>query len=348
VDAAVKSDRYRARELQEKLSRAGALPELARLRRDLVKSFDERAASCLSGGLIRFAFLIEPVNEDVTSTKYAARWSSRLSAQDPRRADFNTCVAVLQVCCREIRAGLQHEELRKIIAMLPAWGMSPHETPIDYEDKTGNSIHRPDNVVVLRASEYVRLLDMRRLLLSKETNPSKKVFDAIMDKVRVKSYLTDRALTGDFKTNREKRWEAHPGSPQFAVRRDCLMVELTLLDQLVGFRGFPDALIKVLVAQGVLSKHPPLSRCPVTLDPMDFDLLAESVANPKHGKSSYQVGHLNPLKAGDSPEFRHAAANISWISEDGNRIQGHLPLQATRDLIRRIAANYESAEIKKP
>jgi len=164
----------------------------------------------------------------------------------------------------------------------------------------------------------------------------------------VKSYLTDRALTGDFKTNREKRWESHPKSPQFAVRRDCLMVELTLLDQLVGFRGFPDALIEVLVAQGVLPKRPPLSRCPVTLDPMDFDLLAESVENPKHGKSAYQVGHLNPLKAGDSPEFRHAATNISWISEDGNRIQGHLPLQATRDLIRRIAANYESAEIKKP
>jgi hypothetical protein len=93
VDASVKADRYRARELQEKLSRAGILPELARLRRDLVKSFDESVASCLSGGLIRFAFLIEPVNEDVTSTKYAARWSSRLSVQDPRRADFNTCVA---------------------------------------------------------------------------------------------------------------------------------------------------------------------------------------------------------------------------------------------------------------
>jgi hypothetical protein len=226
--------------------------------------------------------------------------------------------------------------------------MSPHETPVDYAAKTGTAIHRPDNVVVLRETEYVRLLDMRRWLLGKDTNPASNIFDGIMDKVRVKSYLTDRALTGDFKTNREKRWEAHPESPQFSVRWDCLMVELTLLDQLAGFQDFPKELVELLVAQKALSRRPDLSRCPVTLDPMDFTLLAESVENPRHGKSAYQVGHLNPLKAGDSPEFRHAAANISWISEDGNRIQGHLPLQATKDLIRRIVSNYERAEIKKP
>ena len=79
---------------------------------------------------------------------------------------------------------------------------------------------------------------------------------------------------------------------------------------------------------------------------MDFLKLAESVKSPEHGKSPYQVGHLNPLKAGSSPKFRHAAANISWISDDGNRIQGHLSLDATKALIKRIAANYERLEIK--
>jgi len=237
-----------------------------------------------------------------------------------------------------------------IVQLLPKWGISPHETPVDYQGKAGTPIHRADNVTLIADADYLRLLGMRHLLLSKETNPDHHLFDAILGKIHVKSYLTDRALTGDYKTNREKRWEAHPESPQFATRQDCLMVELRLLDQLVGFRGFPPRLSELLLSRGVVRVMPALSRCPVTLDAMDFTVLAESVQNPQHGKSAYQVGHLNPLKAGDSPEFRHTAANISWISEDGNRIQGHLPLQATRDLIRRIVANYESTEtgIKRP
>ena len=170
---------------------------------------------------------------------------------------------------------------------------------------------------------------------------------SIVDKIHVKSYLTDRAQTGAYQTNREKRWEAHPLSPQFALRQDCLMVELALLEQLVGFVGFPKGMLDKILTEKIMEAPPSPSRCPVTLDLMDFTKLSASVTNPKHGKSPYQVGHLNPLKAGDSPKYRHAAANISWISDDGNRIQGHLALQATKDLIKRIAGNYEEFEIKR-
>jgi hypothetical protein len=78
------------------------------------------------------------------------------------------------------------------------------------------------------------------------------------------------------------------------------------------------------------------------LDQLDFELLAQEAADPTHGKASYQVGHMNPLKAGESAEFRHHRANISWITADGNRIQGHLTLKETRKLLLRISANYDA------
>ena len=85
-----------------------------------------------------------------------------------------------------------------------------------------------------------------------------------------------------------------------------------------------------------------VARCPVTLDPLDFEILTQEVIDPTHGKASYQVGHLNPLKAGQEDEFRHLPANITWITEDGNRIQGHLTLKETRGLLFRISKNSEA------
>ncbi|MBI4327229.1 MAG: hypothetical protein HY674_18490, partial [Chloroflexi bacterium] len=223
-----------------------------------------------------------------------------------------------------------------------AWGLSPHEFPLDYDSKDIVPIHCVKNLRLLREPDYLRLLKIRQSLLDSKLNPDFQLFAHILDKVRVQSYLTDRALTGDFKTNREKRWEAHPGSPQFAFRRDCLAVELELIDQLVRFTSFPSGTIRYLQSVGLLTDVSKVARCPVTLDPLDFELLAQEVTDPTHGKSAYQVGHLNPLKAGDSEEFRHHRANISWITEDGNRIQGHLTLKETRELLLRISRNYEA------
>jgi hypothetical protein len=120
-----------------------------------------------------------------------------------------------------------------------------------------------------------------------------------------------------------------------------LHVELALIDQLIRFKSFPEGVIKYLANEGLLLNESRVARCPVTLDPLDFELLAHEVSQPTHGRSAFQVGHLNPLKAGSSDEFRHQPANISWLSEDGNRIQGHLTLKQTRQLLLRISQNYE-------
>ena len=83
--------------------------------------------------------------------------------------------------------------------------------------------------------------------------------------------------------------------------------------------------------------------CPVTLNALSYAEFREALTNPDWGRSDFQVGHLNPLKAGIGVAGTgHCADNIAWISSDGNRIQGHLSLDETRQLIVQIAQNYRN------
>jgi hypothetical protein len=158
----------------------------------------------------------------------------------------------------------------------------------------------------------------------------------------VKTYLTDRVLTGAYKTNREKRWETHPRSVHFAERRTSLAIEYALVTEICSFKGFPMEFLLQLQENKILPKNLPTALCPITGDALSYEAFRNGLLNPAHGRSDFQVGHLNPLKLGAAGEkgSGHTAENISWISADGNRIQGSLSLDDVRILIQRIAENY--------
>jgi hypothetical protein len=342
LDRSVKADRFTDRKLYDDTAslREGLL--VRKLSQELGKILPLAQVEVLHRRLVRAAFLIELVKSDVTSTKCDVRWTNRLDESDPRKASFDECFAIHESLCQQLLDLLATPDFQQEIKLFVPFGLSPHEIPVDYQSKTAVPIHNRRNVRVLRDPQYLRLLKIRQSLLDPNLNPDFQLFAAVFDKIRVKSYLTDRALTGEYKTNREKRWEAHPGSPQFALRRDCLAVELALIDQLVRFKSFPPGVIEYLNRTRLLGDVGKVARCPVTLDPLDFEILAQEVTDPTHGKAAYQVGHMNPLKAGEGDDFRHLPANISWITEDGNRIQGHLTLKETRELLLRISKNYEA------
>lgn len=129
---------------------------------------------------------------------------------------------------------------------------------------------------------------------------------------------------------------------QFALRRDCLRIEHRLLLQICSFDGFPDAVRERLAERGIHGIEEETYRDPITLDPLSYSDFRGALENPVWGRNAFQVGHLNPLKAGSEPGTAsgHTAENIGWITEDGNRIQGHLSLEAVRSLLKRIAKNY--------
>ncbi len=306
------------------------------------------------GALLRFAFLIELTNLTVGSTKMKTRWMPGLilmpqpgsfepfqgtfqPGNDPRSSDFNTCVDVFTRLAREVClfARTPGDVKTQQIDTLREHCRVPYEFPISYVDGSLNPLHVPTNVQLAFTDHLTWVLKARQTvsLLPREVRSG---FDGIADrKLNVKVYKTDRALTGKDKTNRAKRWEVLYGDFQYATLQQCWSVERKLTADLVCFQGAPAELRKAFVDAGLLTGAEPPTRCPVTLDILDYGLLVDAILNPNHGRSDYQIGHLNPLKTGG----RHEHGNVCWQSADGNRIQGDLTIAETNALMDRIFAN---------
>jgi hypothetical protein len=224
-------------------------------------------------------------------------------------------------------------------------GMIPYEAPLDYSHRftAQGRLHQQGNLIWFYDELILRTLKLRKFLTDSSTSSDHEFFKTVLsDKIKVKTYLTDRVLTGDYKTNREKRWETHPNSVHFAERRVCMAIEYALVTQICAFEGFPHSSLIQLQQANVLPQNLPTALCPITGDELSYEAFRGELLNPTHGKSDFQVGHLNPLKLSvDGETAGHTANNISWISADGNRIQGSLSLNDVRKLIQHISQNYE-------
>lgn len=299
--------------------------------------------------ILRHVFLIELVKVPaIETTKFRVRWFSQLNG-DPRHCEFEECLDIARDLLSDLCDGwLNTPENNELLRLFFDYSILPYEVPLDYHERptaTGLRIHRRGNLVWTSTPTVLRTMKLRKYLMDKSTSPDVMFFKKVLDdKIKVKTYLTDRVLTGEHKTNREKRWEVHPNSVHFANRRTCLAIEYTLIQQLCAFEGFPEKSRQMLQAQGILPQDLSIFRCPITLDPMSFESFHEQLMNPTHGKSNFQVGHLNPLKLDDpsATASGHSPENISWVSADGNRIQGSLGLAEVRALLRRVASNYEA------
>ena len=313
-------------------------------------------------GIIRHAFLIEPVKlPKVETTKVRVRWYEdtdsslvgyRYDSGDPRYCTFDDCLTIFRDLLRILtERQLEDPGHREVIQVCLDYNCVSYELPIDYVQRAvqfrgRRRIHCPGNVVWSDDARFLVNLRFRRDLLSPDSNPEVSLFARIYGKVKVKCYLTDRALTGPTKTNREKRWEAHPDSVQFAFRRDCLAIEAGLMHQIADFGGFPSILRRTLEQRDLVDPKTDDFVCPVTLEPVSFSEFRESIMRPLHGRSEFQVGHLSPLKLDQIAQdaaVGHTPDNVSWISADGNRIQGSMSLADIRTLLGKIAQNYATA-----
>lgn len=329
--------------IERHASVAHAIPVLQRLLGRDYKNF-----VC---AVIRHVFLTELVKvPKIETTKVRFRWYSQLE-NDQRYCSFEECLGMAEDLLVEISNGwLENQENLEVLQLFLNHSLLPYEMPLDYESRPPLSdsvtrIQRRGNLRWIATDTMRRTLKLRKFLTNSATSPDAKFFKrALADKIKIKTHLTDRVLTGKFKTNREKRWEVHPHSVHFADRRTCLAIEYTLVTQLCAFDGFPERSREILQQEGILPAQLETFRCPITLDPMSFTQFRAELLNPVMGKSSFQVGHLNPLKldAADGQVSGHTADNISWVSADGNRVQGSLSLVQVRDLLRRVASNYEA------
>lgn len=302
----------------------------------------ERVAAYVFQGLVRAAFFIEVVTTRGGATKMTVRWDPAIGTTDPRFATYETCAAIFDKATAELLDDVVDPANRELLHLMSVNSLVPYEIPFDYIRRDLSApIHRPDNVMWIWEELPKRVVKLRAYLRDSTTTPFAPLFRVAYAKIQVKTYLTDRVQAGDYKTNREKRWEAHPASVHFALRRTCMGVEEKLITQVCRFAGFPADFQQQLEAASLLPAGENPVRCPITEEPLSFDEFRDEIEHPQHGLSNFQVGHLNPLKAvNDDPQSGHTVENISWISSNGNRIQGSLTLADTRKLLKRIVGNY--------
>jgi len=356
-------ERFSGREAFERINRilTGHAP-ISGLLTSIREKLGESAYEYVITGLLRNVFLIELVNDNISSTKMEVRWvlkesrgkkQEKFDQSDPRFCPFEDCVEIFLKLLKELCDSIEREETRNLLKLYQRYSLLSYEIPLDYlsspvTDKSLSHIHCLENIQWIWDEKYQKTLKLREILLNPSKNTMSDLFSSVLkDKIKVKTYLTDRVQTGKHKTNREKRWEVHPESVHFALRRNCLEIEYRLISQLCHFEGFPAELFNLLRTEKLITDEGELFRCPVTLNPLSFVEFEKEIRRPFHGKSNFPVGHLNPLKlVTDDPTVGHTAENISWFSADGNRIQGNLSLKETRELLSQIQRNYERLGIR--
>ena len=310
-------------------------------------NFDDKINIKIRQAIIRFVFLIELVKvPKIETTKVRVRWFSQLN-EDPRHCSFEECCQIFVSVYQQLSVWLLEERNKKLLIDQINNSLISYEIPLDYINRPelGNRIHTVDNIEWVRDEEYFTAISLRKYLLCNlEYEVNRKFFkDVLTKKIKVKTYLTDRVLTGDYKTNREKRWEVHPNSVHFALRKTCIAIEHKLTSQIFSFDNFPTSLKEQMVSDGYVTITENDSLCPVTGGLFDYIKLLDELRNPVMGKSDFQVGHMNPLKFDSVGEEsgKHEASNIGWISADGNRIQGSMSLTGTRNMIKKIKQKYD-------
>jgi len=301
---------------------------------DIIKKYQKRLENYftvaqiikLSARLERVCFSIAPLNLKTGNTQTMLRWE--LPKENSHYATEEECIQIYDFLIQDLLGFLGDKEFkpRKYLSTFSKEKISKDsivhslqissrigslEIPTEYEDcKKG---HKCGNLFWM--SPFTDIEKLRNWVGNKN----------IITKIQVKAYLTDRRQTGDYQTNREIRWEGNLSSPQFATRTDCINIEAKLLAQIATFTRAPEVpkdLVDVLEkALGEPFKKDSF-RCPISGKEILYQEFFEKVANPVHGRSGYQVGHLDPI-AGTG---KHQASNTSWITDLGNRVQGESSL----------------------
>ena len=303
----------------------------------LDEKLKDKELKYIIGAAIRFSYLIELTNLKITSTKMKTRFcvgkiikvrdggyinyqADFTPENDQRASSFTDCHKIFLKSLELLYSSDLHLDAMKKLSYSSVRNI-PYESVFTYEDSSKKTVHTPSNVRLASLEDLQWLIKARPEMYSVISGANK-------DKIRTKTYLSDRSQTGKDQTNRAKRWEIISDDFQHASLEGCWGVERKLLTDLCHFSQFPED-EKNRMEELDLINGDDKSLCPITLLPLSFEDFQEV---SEHGESRFQVGHLDPLKA----QGKHIGSNVAWISADGNRIQGSLSLQDTIKMLEDI------------
>lgn len=167
----------------------------------------------------------------------------------------------------------------------------------------------------------------------------------LVQAIETRALRSGRRLTGPFRSNRQSRWRLQEEDPQFGTEIDCKVILGKLLSQLLEFQGGPEVDADTRAIAGKYLGHDPARgtyRDPLTRERLAYQLLEAESRDPRHGISSFHLGHDNP-----AIQPKHTPPNVSWRSARSNLIQGDLTLtQARSRFVELIARYFELGEVK--
>lgn len=141
IAAAVNSPRFRIDDCID--FEASLAPAQAQEYAIIKRKLTPKEFKAFRRSIIRNSFLIEPVNDDVTSTKVEAHWSPRLKG-DVRYASYESCVDIFHKLLHKI-ANLSADDFDMLKEFFN-YTVVPYEMPVDYIDRFASPIHSAENV----------------------------------------------------------------------------------------------------------------------------------------------------------------------------------------------------------
>lgn len=190
--------------------------------------------------------------------------------------------------------------------------------------------------------------DLRELkkLLRKWGFPS-----SLISAVETRALRSGRRQTGVFQTNRDARWNLthddseHGTDPQYGTEEDCKTILLILLLTTLEFKNAPeidDALVDEYCRKYLGRPRERASyRDSLLLEFLDFRELRAEAESPKHGRSAFHIGHIDPTRVP-----KHVPENVAWRTLRSNLIQGDMTLREARIyIVKPIARYFELGEI---
>ncbi len=175
----------------------------------------------------------------------------------------------------------------------------------------------------------------------------------IVSAIRTKALKTARKTTGPHATNRKSRWEEPATHPQYGTEHDCKIIFVKLVAQTFCFDNAPPLPSSISrVPANVKPLGPKLRqifqdqylgrvispgtyRDSLLLERFDFnDLIAEGL-NPRHGHSSFHLGHEDPTR-----KPKHTPDNTAWRTMRSNLIQGDMTLRESRIYFVKLIGRY--------
>lgn len=171
----------------------------------------------------------------------------------------------------------------------------------------------------------------------------RKSYPSIYRKVQLQVRRTPRRQTGEYKTNRESRWKLNQKHPDYTAKDQIPLIEAKLFAAALEFDDAPLLPEQVAQAAAAVVGHAVVAgnyRCPVSGRRLSFVELEAEADNPRHGRSSFHVGHVRPKAKGgvNTPE------NTYWTSDLGNRIQGDKTWAETVKTIIEMAEYHRTRE----